>query len=630
MAEFRRRKVLRTTTLALGTALCALGLMAMQAPAQASGTDPEWHHASSLSGTPKYGPDVSHFDYVNPDAPKGGLVRLSTSSGFDTFNPILPKGTMASGIGLVYETLMTSGVDELDISADYGLIAEAVRHPDDYSWVEYRLNPKARWHDGEPITTEDVIWSFEKTVELNPKYKFYYQDVASVKAVGDDVVRFEFAVTNNRELPHIVGQLMILPKHWWEGTNEKGEPRDISKSTLEPVLGSGPYRIGSFSANRDIAYERVEDYWGADLPAMVGTNNFDEIRYISFMDDAVELESFKGDQYDFRDERSASRWSTSYDFPGVNDGRVVLEEFPDYSSGRMQAFVPNLRIAKFQNEDLRQALNYAYDFETTNEVVSAGLYDRINSYFAGTELASSGLPTGKELEILEEVRDLVPPEVFTEEYKNPVGGSQQNLRKNLREAVKLLSQAGYKLNKGQMVSETTGEQLSIEFLYYDKSAERSVLPYAKNLNSIGIKTELRLVDYPQYANRIRTRDFEMATLVWPQSLSPGNEQREFWGSESAEKPGSWNHLGLKDPGVDKLVDKIVYAKDREELVAATKALDRILLWHHLVVPQFYSVLDRTARWDRFSHPDNLPEFSHNFPTLWWYDEAKAEKTGAAK
>ncbi|NVK36014.1 MAG: ABC transporter substrate-binding protein [Rhodobacteraceae bacterium] len=616
-----------------GTAamLALAGMLSFQSFAFAeSEKEPAWHHASSLSGTPKYGPDVTHFDYVNPQAPKGGLVRLSTSAGFDTFNPILPKGTPVNGLSLVYESLMTSGLDEPDISADYGLIAEALRYPDDYSWVEYRLNPKAKWHDGTAITADDVVWSFEKAVELNPKYKFYYHDVSGAKKVSDSIVRFEFAVTNNRELPHIVGQLMVLPKDWWEGVDEKGEQRDIGKSTLEMPLGSGPYKIKSFSANRDVTYERVKDYWGANLPVRVGTNNFDEIRFISFMDDAVELESFKGDQYDFRDERSASRWSTSYDFPAVSDGRVILEEFPDYSSGRMQAFVPNLRVEKFQDPDVRLALNYAYDFETTNEVVSAGLYDRINSYFAGTELASSGLPEGLELEILEEVRDLVPPEVFTTEFKNPVGGDQKKIRANLREAVKLLRKAGYKLDKGKMLKADSGEQLSIEFLYYDKSAERTLLPYVKNLNSIGIQTELRLVDYPQYANRIRSRDFEMVTLVWPQSLSPGNEQREFWGSDSADKPGSWNHLGLKDPGVDKLVDRIVFAKDRAELVAATKALDRVLLWHHLVIPQFYSTLDRTARWNRFSHPENLPEFSHNFPALWWYDEAKAEKTGVAK
>jgi microcin C transport system substrate-binding protein len=596
----------------------------------AQAADPQWRHATALTGAPKYAADVRHFDYVNPQAPKGGSVRLSDTGGFDSFNPLSPKGNPAPGVSLIFESLMEQALDEADVSAQYGVLAEAVRYPEDFSWVEYRMNPKARWHDGVPVTAEDVVWSFHAATEVDPRQKFYYKNVVTAEVLPDNVVRFEFDKPGNRELPHIMGQLVVLPKHWWQATNEKGEPRDISKSTLEPPLGSGPYRIKQFSANRQVTYERVEEYWGADLPIRAGTNNFAEIRYISFLDQSVELEAFKGDQYDYRVERSASQWAKSYKFPAVRNGKVVLEEFADKGSGVMQAFVPNLRREKFQDPRVRQALNFVYDFETTNEIVSANLLKRIGSYFAGTELASTGLPQGKELEILEDVRDLVPPEVFTAEYGNPVGGNKRNVRANLGKAVKLLKEAGYELDRQKMVNTKTGDQLSIEFIYYDKSAERSMLPYAKNLNSIGIRTDLRLIDLPQYINRINARDFDMATLVWGQSLSPGNEQREYWGTEAADRPQSRNYAGIKNPAVDKLVDRIIFAKDREELVAATRALDRVLLWNHYVIPQFYSDVTRTARWDRFSHPEKIPEYTVGFPTIWWYDETKAAKTGTPK
>ncbi|POF34015.1 microcin C transport system substrate-binding protein [Roseibium marinum] len=592
--------------------------------------EPEWHHASALNGTPKYGPDVSHFDYVNPDAPKGGVVRLASSGGFDTFNILAQKGNIAPGILQVYESLMEPSLDEDDISAQYAVLANAVRFPDDYSWVEYRIDPDARWHDGEPVTAEDVVWSFEKAIELDPRRKFYYQNVTSTDIVADNTVRFTFDSADNRELPKIMGQLTVLPKHWWEGTNAKGEPRDISRATLEPPLGSGPYRIEDFSPNRQVVYERVEDYWGKDLPVRVGTNNFDEIRYVAFLDDAVQFEAFKGDQYDFHVERSSSQWAKRYDFPAVRDGRVVKEIFLDKSTGVMQGFFLNQRREKFQNPDVRRALNYAYDFETTNEIVSANLLKRVNSYFAGTELASSGLPQGKELEILEEVRDQVPPEVFTEEYTNPVGGNPQNVRANLREAVKLLRGAGFELKDRKMIDPATGEQFTVEFLYRDKASERTLLPYAKNLESIGINPVLRLVDVSQFINRVRSRDFDTVVLAIGQSLSPGNEQREYWGSDSADNPSSANYGGIKNPAIDHLIDKVIFAQDRETLVAATRALDRVLLWNHYVVPQFYSDETRTARWNRFSHPDEMPEYSTGFPTIWWYDGELAEETGAER
>lgn len=597
-------------------------------PGTAGAAEPEWHHATALTGTPKYGPDVSHFDYVNPDAPKGGLARLSDRGGFDTFNMILPKGNPAPGIGLIYESLMESSLDELDISAEYGLIAEAVRYPEDFSWVEYRLNPKARWHDGKPITAEDVVWSFEKAVELNPQQKFYYHNVVSAKALPGNIVRFEFDTANNRELPHIVGQLTVLPKHWWEGTDANGKKRDIGGALQEAPLGSGPYKVKDFDFNRRVTYERVNDYWGKDLPVRVGTNNFDEIRYDSYRDSAVLLEAFKGDQYDWRQENIAKNWATAYDFPAVKEGRVIKEAFPNKASGVMQAFVPNLRLDKFKDERVRRALNLAFDFETTNRTTFFDQYKRISSYFAGTELAQSGLPKGKELEILESVRDLIPAKVFTEEYKNPVAGDPKKLRGNLREALTLLKEAGYKLDGRKLVNAKTGEPFTIEYIAQDPNADRYVLPYAKNLKLIGIELTIRVLDTPQYINRIRSRDFEMTTLGWGESLSPGNEQRDFWGSEAADRQQSRNYAGIKDKGVDALIDKVIFAKDRTELVAATHALDRVLMAHNYVIPQWYLDVDRTARWDRFGHPDNIPEYTNGFPTIWWYDEAKAAKTGA--
>ncbi len=615
---------------AAGLALASVVVMSGIGSVPAVAAEPEWHHAAALNGTPKYGADARHFDYVNPDAPKGGTVRLAASGGFDTFNILAQKGNIAPGILNIYESLMEPSLDEEDISAQYGVLAEAVRFPDDYSWVEYRLNPDARWHDGEPVTADDVIWSFEKSIELDPQRKYYFQNVQKSEIVGDGTVRFTFDVSGNRELPKIMGQLTVLPRHWWEGTNSKGEQRDISRTTLEPPLGSGAYKMKEFSPNRQVIYERVPDYWGKDLPIRVGTENFEEIRYISFLDDSVQFEAFKGDQYDFHTERSSSQWAKRYDFPAIKDGRVVKEIFPDKSRGVMQGFFLNQRREKFQNPDVRQALNYAYDFETTNEIVSANLLKRVNSYFAGTELASSGLPQGKELEILEEVRDMVPPEVFTEEFKNPVGGNPQNVRANLREAVKLLRKAGYELKDRKMVDPKTGEQLSIEFLYRDKASERTLLPYSQNLEAIGIKPILRLVDTSQFVNRVRSRDFDTVVLAIGQSLSPGNEQREYWGSESADNESSANYAGIKNPAIDKLIDKVIFAEDRETLVAATRALDRVLLWNHYVVPQFYSDETRTARWNRFGHPQQMPEYSTGFPTIWWYDEALAAKTGAAR
>ncbi|WP_442897049.1 extracellular solute-binding protein [Enterovirga sp.] len=590
---------------------------------------PPWRHGLALLGEPKYPPGFPHFDYVRPDAPKAGIVRFGVQGTFDNFNLFTSqiRGELAAGVANnLHDTLMTNAEDE--VATGYGLIAEAVSHPDDHSWVSYRLNPAARFQDGRPITPADVIFSFETLKASNPFYAFYYQNVVKAEETAERVVTFAFSEKGNRELPQIVGQIPVLPKHWWTGTGPDGAQRDPSRTTLEPPLGSGPYRIKAFEPGRFCIYELVENFWARDLPVLRGQNNFKEIRYEYFRDGTVLLEAFKGDQVDFRTENIARQWVTAYDFPAVAEKRVVREEFPIRNSGVMQAFCLNLRRPLFADARVRRALNLAFDFEEINKTLFYGLYERIDSFFYGTELASSGLPQGLELQMLEPLRGKVPAAVFTTPYKNPVAGSPEAMRANLREALRLLTEAGFELRGRKLVSKASGEPFTFEILGYDQSLERYGLPYRQSLSLIGITAELRVVDAAQYQNRLRAFDFDVTTKVWPQSLSPGNEQRDFFGSKAAERAGSQNLAGIRDPAVDALIEKVVFAASREELVAATHALDRVLLANDYVVPQWASRVQRTARWDRFGRPDRLPEFGGAaFPTVWWWDEARVAKTG---
>lgn len=586
-----------------------------------------WRHALSLFGDIKYPADFKRFDYVNPDAPKGGAARLISLGTFDNFNIAVAgiKGSLAPAAALIYETLMTRAQDE--VATEYGEIAESAQHPDDFSWVTYRLRKEARWHDGKPVTPEDVIFSLESLRKLSPMYASYYRHVAKVEKSGERDVKFTFDAPGNRELPTIVGELTVLPKHWWEGTDAQGRKRDISATTLEPPLGSGPYKIKEFVAGRSIKLERVKDYWGANVPSQIGTNNFDELRFEFFRDNQVALEAFKADQADWISENSAKQWATAYDFPAVADKRVLKEEFPINDSGRMQAFVFNIRRDQFKDPRLRRAFNYAFDFEEMNKQLFYGQYKRINSYFEGTELASSGLPEGQELAILQAVKDKVPPEVFTTAYQNPVSGNPEAVRANLREAAKLLKEAGFEVRDHKLV-DSTGKPLSVEILVQDPSSERIALFYKPSLERIGVSASIRVVDDAQYQNRLRSFDFDMIIDQWGESLSPGNEQREFWGSQAADVPGARNTIGIKNPAVDALIEKVIYAKDRGELVAATHALDRVLLWNFYLVPQFTYGFSRYARWDRFSHAEPLPKYGRSgLPTLWWYDAEKAARIG---
>ena len=626
-----RRFLVRSGALAAGLPLIGrFGLPALPSPAAAQQSQAEraWRHGVSLFGELKYPADFKHFDYVNPSAPKGGSVRMIGLGTFDNFNEVVAglKGSLAAFAGVVSDSLMVPVLDEVETS--YGLLAEAVSYPADFASATFRLRAGARHHDGRPVTVEDVIFSMEAFKKYSPGHAAYYRHVAKMEQTGEREVAFILDAPGNREMPMIIGQLNVLAKHWWEGTDPSGKKRDVGATTLEPPLGNGAYRVKDFVAGRTVVYERVKDYWAKDLGVSIGRDNFDELRLEYFRDGTVALEAFKADQIDWRTENIAKNWATAYDFPAVRDKRVLLEEFPLRSRGIMQAVAFNTRREKFKDPRLRLAFNYAYDFEEMNKQIFFGQYKRITSYFEGTELACSGLPAGQELDILEKVRDKIPPEVFTKPYTNPVGGTRENIRSNLREAVRLLKEAGYEVRNQKLVDARTGEPLSIEMLSEDPSVERVILFYKPSLERLGITVNVRTVDPAQYENRLRNWDFDIIVAVWPESLSPGNEQRDYWGSQAADTLGSRNYIGIKNPAVDALVDRVIFAKDRAELVAATRALDRVLLWNHYVVPQYSIDQTRTARWDRFGHPGVLPKYAEPaFPTVWWWDAEKAARIG---
>ena len=586
------------------------------------------HHAVSLIDAPKYPADFKHFDYVNPDAPKGGLVRMADIGSFDSLNPILYKGEAAAGLGLIYETLMQDSLEEP--STSYGLIAEWASYTPDFSSVTFKLRDEARWHDGKPITTEDVIYSLDVNKQANPRMGLYYKNVAKAEATGPNEVTFTFDVKGNRELPMIMGQLTILPKHYWTGKDKDGNQRDPLKTTLEPPLGSGPYRIKHVTPARTISYERVADYWGKDLPVNRGQWNFDELRFDYYRDDTVAFEGFKAGGLDFHTESSAKNWATAYDFAAVRDGYVKRQEVPVERAQPMQCFVLNFRRPQFQDRRVRQVFNLAFDFEWANKNLFFGQYARVGSYFEGTELAApKELPKGRELEILNEVKDQVPPEVFTTVHANPVNASPDDFRNNLRKAVALLKEAGYEIKGGKLVNAKTGEPLKVEFLLVSPLFERIVQPSIANLQRLGIQASLRMVDSAQYTRRLNGFDYDIIVGNFAQSNSPGNEQRDFWGSEAAGREGSQNLIGVKDKAIDKLVDHVIFAKDRAELVAATNALDRVLLWNDFVVPQWYAPKVRIAYWNRYGQPSTLPALTPGFTQVWWFDKELALKLPGA-
>jgi microcin C transport system substrate-binding protein len=626
-----RRSILRSGTLAAVSPLFGQALLPATL-ARAQGSKPQWRHGLSQFGDLKYPPDFKHFGYVNPQAPKAGVVRLMALGTFDNFNQVVAgaKGLLAAAAGTICDTLMMPSLDEA--STHYGLIAEAVSHPPDFASASFRLRAAARHHDGKPITVEDVIFSFETYKKHNPFIGAFYNSVVRVEQSGEREVTFTFDAPGNQELPTIIGQLRVLPKHWWEGSDASGKKRDTGATTLEPPLGNAAYRIKEFVPGRALVYERVKDYWAKDLNVNIGRDNFDEIRFEYYRDPTVALEAFKSDNVDWRVENSIKNWATAYDFPAVNEKRVVLEEFPQRDRGMMRCFAFNTRRDKFKDARVRHAFNYAFDFEEMNKQFFHGQYKRITSYFEGTELAASGLPQGEELAILEPLRDKVPPEVFTTAYSNPVCGTPERVRANLREGTRLLREAGYGVRDQMQANSRTGEPLSVEILSVNSDpmgTERFTNFYKPSLARLGIDVTVRSVDDIQYENRVHSFDFDIIVATWPQFLSPGNEQRDLWSAQAADTPGSRNYVGIKDPAVDALIERIVFAKSRGELVAATRALDRVLLWHHYVVPLFAHDKLWAARWDRFGRPDPLPQYGGAaFPAVWWWDAEKVAKTGA--
>ena len=586
--------------------------------------DREFKHALTLFSDIKYGPGFKHFDYVNPQAPKGGRVRFGVVGSFDSLNPYSFKGE--TGPAATNETLLTSSLDEP--STEYGLVASAVWHPEDRSQVVYRLRPEARFHDGQPMTPDDVIWSMEALRDSHPFYNSYYKNITKAEQTGEHEVTFSFAEAGNRELPLITGQLPVLPKHWWTGTNNNGKPRNIKETSLEVPLSSGAYKAAEVKTGVSVKLKRVEDYWGKDLPVNIGTDNIDEIEYIYFRDANVAFEAFKSDQFDWRTETSSKMWATGYDFPAIKLGRAVQEKIQLKQVEGMQSWALNIRRDKFKDARVRRAFNYAFDFEWANTNLFYGQYTRSRSYFNNSEMEAKGLPSPEEFAILEPLKDQIPPEVFTDEFANPANNTAQDRRKNLREASRLLGEAGWKVTQDgskSVLKNDKGERFIVEFMLDSPLFERIALPYQQQLELLGIGVSIKTIDSAQAERRTQTFDYDIVVGSWGQSLSPGNEQRDFWGSAAADKNGSRNYVGIKNPAVDHIVDKIIFAKDRPALITACKALDRVLMRNHYVVPMWFIAYERTARWDRFGRPEKLPDYSTGFPSIWWWDEEKAKK-----
>jgi microcin C transport system substrate-binding protein len=578
-------------------------------------------HGVSLFGDLKYGPDFEHFDYVNPDAPKGGTMRRSAIGTFDTLNPFVIKGTPASGIGEFFDTLAVRSEDEP--SSIYGLVAENIELAPDKLSVLYEIRKEARFHDGTPMTPDDVVWTFEMLrAKGQPHYRSYYGDVTKVEKEGERGVRFYFKSAENRELPQILGEMPVLSKAYWSG-------RDFEKTTLDPPLGSGPYKIESVDPGRSITYRRVADYWAADLPVNKGRYNVDVIRYDYYRDTTIALEAFKAGQYDVRSEISSKNWATGYDSPALRAGLIKKEDIPNELPSGMQGFGYNLRRPLFQDPRVREALAYAFDFEWSNKELFYGAYQRTRSYFDNSELAATGVPQGEELKILEKFRGRVPDAVFTTEYDPPKYDGSGNIRDGLRAALKLLKEAGWTFKGEKLVNDETGQPFEFEILLVQPEFERIVLPLKKNLERMGINARVRTIDPAQYQKRMETFDYDMTVVGFGESLSPGNEQREFWGSQAADEQGSGNLLGIKNPVIDELIEELIRAPDRPSLVAHTRALDRVLQYGYYVIPNYHLAAFRVAYWDKFRRPAISPKYAVGLDT-WWVDPGAEQSVEAKK
>lgn len=571
-------------------------------------------YALAMHGAPKYAEDFTNFNYVNPDAPKGGTLRLAGAETFDNLNQFITKGVSAQGLGFLYQSLLTKSQDEPFTM--YGDIAETIQTPENRKWVIFTIRKEARWHDGQSITAHDVVWSFETLTEKgSPFFKAYYADVEKVQALDDNTVQFTFRIPNNRELPLIVGEMNILPKHYWTA-----DGRDFAATTLEAPLGSGPYKIGKVVAGQSLEYQRVDDWWAKDLAVNKGRYNFDRITYDYYRDQNVSLEALFANEYDYRQEYTAKLWASGYDVPPVTSGRLKKEMIKNALPQGMQGFVMNMRRQKFQDLSVRKAMDLAFDYEWSNKQFAFSAYTRTRSYFENSEMAATGLPTGKELEVLEPYRAQLPERVFTTEYNPAKTDGSGNNRKNLRKAMKLLDDAGYVLNEqGVRVHKDTGIELRFEFLVSNTNAafQRWFLPYKQNLQRIGIVGDIRIVDASQYINRILEFDYDVIVSSWGQSTSPGNEQREYWNSAKADIPGSRNYIGVKDPVVDAIIEQIVSAPTREDLIARCRALDRVLQNGYYVIPNWHLAAWRIAYWDKFGKPAVQAPYSLGIHDTWW-------------
>ena len=611
--------------------ICVLALVA-SASWQATGAqEPAWHPGGTLIGELKYGADFSHYDHVNVDAPKGGTYNAAVPGGYDSFNPFIVRGRAAAGLnytgGLLYDTLFEQSVDQP--SASLPLIAEAYRYPEDYSSATYRLNAAAKWHDGTPITPEDVIWSLEVLKENQPLYANYYHNVVKAEKTGEHEVTFSFDIKGNRELPLILGDLPVLPRHWWEGTGADGKPRNFADPVNEPPLGSGPYRIGRFDIGKTITWERVPDYWGNGLAVRKGRYNFDRINYTYFLDENALWEAFKkGGIADTRSENRSQRWATEYNFPAFERGDVLRNEFDTESPEPFQGYFFNTRRAKLADLRVRKALTLVFDFESMNKTLFYGLYTRTDSYFEGGELqAEPGLPQGREKEILEEYRGRIDDAVLDTPFALPVHNGQGDTRKYLRAAFELFKEAGYSFRNGTML-DPSGKPFELEILGNDPTDERVGIPMVEYLRPLGIKATIRIVDSAQYKNRIDNFDFDMTMLATAQSLSPGNEQREYWSSQTADKPGGRNYSGIRDAVIDELVERIIAAPDRAELVALTRALDRILLHGYYAIPMWHNPRTWFSWWKKLQFPPTQPLYTGiDLYSLWIDTEIERQMEG---
>ncbi|AQU82481.1 MULTISPECIES: extracellular solute-binding protein [unclassified Halomonas] len=573
----------------------------------------ETAHGLSLYDSPELSEDFAYFPHVNPAAPKGGTITHTAVGGsFDSTNPFIIRGTPATGISNIYDTLMTSNPGEP--FSLYGLLAKGVRLAPDRHWIEFDLRPEARFQDGEPVTAYDVVFTFNLLREkANPFYASYYAGVERVIAQSEHQVRFEFNDTESRELPLIVAQLPILPRHYWE-------PRDFTSPTLAAHPGSGPYRISDVDPGRRIVFKRDESYWGKDLPVNIGRYNIDRIIYEYYRDRDIAWEAFKAGLTDFRIDARAATWAIGYDFPAYRDGLIKRITVPDVNPSMMQAFVFNLRKEQFQDPRVREALSLTFDFPWLNTNIFYGTYQRTESFFQNSEMEATGLPSGDELALLEPFRDELLASHRSERlFTDPLPIEHPtDLRERLKLGLDLLREAGYEVDNGVLVNSETGRPLSVEVLLYDSGLERVVQPMLRNMARLGVQTSLRIVDINQFLNRLRSYDYDIVISHFPQSNNPGNEQRDYWTSAAAESPQSRNRMALAHPAVDALVEQLIRAEDRETLDTVTHALDRVLRWGFYVIPHYHSGESRIAVWDKFGYPEPFPEYAMDLDA-WWVD-----------